>query len=650
MKNAHIPDTINTIKLFLKKWKKQRQKSWNTLPLILIILSLFIWLGFYGSYIFLEKGKKIEHWSLIIFDKDWFLLTQKGKEWGYSKAYTGSLETPLIQEILQVEDRRFLDHDGIDIYGKIASISANIEAWYIIRGWSTITEQYIKNTYFPSLKRNIFWKIREAYFSIILEILRKKEEILREYINTVYLWEGIYGIQAGSEVLFWKSDIKNLTPDERMEILYRIHSPSDETNFSYKQILSKKLWREYRKVDNKKSWYYINLYPIFTARIEEEIEKYCRKESNSLENFVIEISKDICKSQNQVLKTSIDNKLMSISEEILSGTIWSMREKNIKNGSVFIIDTKNKKVKAYIGNTKNWWAIDMITRRRSVGSILKPFLYLLALERWASANSFILDDIKIYPTGYENKWFIPQNYIPKSYGPVRLREALGNSLNASAVRTTEILWLWRVYEYLRGNGLDFNHDAWYYWYGLLIWTPELTLENIVWSYEKLTHMWKANTYIVADILSDERNRAKTFWISSILNTSIPIPVKTGTSTDFRDNWAIWYTKDIVMGIWVGNSDSSSMIEVSWISWAWSIWHRISEYMIENRILERLEKKYPSWVYQRVICRDISCFQKEIILDNTGVLQKSRPKSGIFYKKDFFGELDPDEQYRWNIED
>ncbi len=86
---------------------------------------------------------------------------------------------------------------------------------------------------------------------------------------------------------------------------------------------------------------------------------------------------------------------------------------------------------------------------------------------------------------------------------------------------------------------------------------------------------------IAHILSDSRNRARTFGISSILNTSIPLGVKTGTSTDFRDNWAISYSPNAIIGVWVGNSDGSSMGDVSGVSGAGPIWHQVAEYMIAN---------------------------------------------------------------------
>jgi penicillin-binding protein 1C len=124
-----------------------------------------------------------------------------------------------------------------------------------------------------------------------------------------------------------------------------------------------------------------------------------------------------------------------------------------------------------------------------------------------------------------------------------------------------------VYDFLRGVGLDLDHDVGYYGYGISLGTVELTMENIVDSYRSLTDMYDPNQWQIAQVLSDSRNRARTFGISSILGTSIPLPVKTGTSTDFRDNWTISYSPSAIIGVWVGNSDGSSMGDVSGVSGA-----------------------------------------------------------------------------------
>ena len=82
------------------------------------------------------------------------------------------------------------------------------------------------------------------------------------------------------------------------------------------------------------------------------------------------------------------------------------------------------------------------------------------------------------------------------------------------------------------------------------------------SYSALIDMSDPDIFLIREALSDSKNRARTFGISSILNSSVDLPVKTGTSTDFRDNWAISYGYDAIIGVWVGNSDASPMEDVS----------------------------------------------------------------------------------------
>lgn len=208
----------------------------------------------------------------------------------------------------------------------------------------------------------------------------------------------------------------------------------------------------------------------------------------------------------------------------------------------------------------------MIRRRRSVGSLLKPFVYREALRDGADTEDMILDTFRAYPTD-QGKDFIPFNYIPTSYGPLPLREALGNSLNSATVRITEQLGLENVYRAFREIGLDLEHDIGYYGYGLSIGTAELTLENIVESIPSLLDMSDMNNFLIMQALRDPSNRARTFGESSILNSSIPLPVKTGTSTDFRDNWAISYHPHAIIGVWVGNNNHQSMRDISGITGA-----------------------------------------------------------------------------------
>jgi penicillin-binding protein 1C len=155
--------------------------------------------------------------------------------------------------------------------------------------------------------------------------------------------------------------------------------------------------------------------------------------------FVTSIPQQLCASEDIDLFTTIDRDLSQHSRDTLEGTIHTLEKENIHNGALYILNPRNNTILTYIGNrsvSSRENAIDMIPVRRSVGSILKPFLYSIILADGHDGESLILDDTQIYKTE-SGKDYVPENYIPKSYGPIRIKEALGNSLNSSAVRFAE---------------------------------------------------------------------------------------------------------------------------------------------------------------------------------------------------------------------
>ena len=111
------------------------------------------------------------------------------------------------------------------------------------------------------------------------------------------------------------------------------------------------------------------------------------------------------------------------------------------------------------------------------------------------------------------------------------------------------------------------------------------------------------------MLSDAGNRARTFGVSSILNTSIPLAVKTGTSTDFHDNWVVGYDEDIIMGVWIGNADNESMDDISGVTGAGPLYHGIAEYLISSGYITSKERVPPSGIVYTYICLDKKCLQK-----------------------------------------
>ncbi len=594
--------------------------------------------------------------SIIFLDSKWRILTDKWKAGGYMIPYTGSLDSPVVHDIISVEDIRFYEHNGIDLYGKIASLWQNIQAWGIVRGGSTITEQYIKNTYYPWSSRTITQKIREWVAAIYIELRESKEDILRGYLDSIYFGSNTYGL-ASIERTFYNG--KSLSDDDILDIITRINSPNIREDkkdgiLAYRQKVQRRLGMgsDTTALFEKQSSSSIERYPLVTQRVLDGIRQYCSWDKWELSKWSRKIYGDTCTSPLLQVELSLDGDLMEYSRIALENILAPLAKKNVTNGAIYIYEPTWGKILAYIANRQSStkWdnAIDMIQERRSVWSILKPFIYLLALDIWHDSNDFILDDTRIYPTGYSEKWFVPLNYIEKSYGPIRMREALWNSLNASTVRLSEELGIWRIYDFFRENGLALDHDAGYYGYGIALGGVELTLENIARAYGHLTDMTSPNLYLLDSVLKDSGNRAKTFGISSILNTSIPLAVKTGTSTDFRDNWAVSYSRDAVIGIWVGNSDATAMEDVSGVSGAWPLWHSIAEYMIARGLIRDNDTSPPPGLALREICLDRRCLQQELRLSKKSTSLRSRPVSKLYYESDFITRMTEEEKKKWSI--
>jgi membrane carboxypeptidase/penicillin-binding protein PbpC len=485
--------------------------------------------------------------------------------------------------------------------------------------------------------------------AIIIEHKMTKEQILRWYLSTVYMGNGEYGIQTQIEK--WTNSI---------EVISRLRYPNvNSINVprvtSYQSSIRERLHLagiEISGYSSNQNLQHPNIqkYPLITERIKRELQSYCSGEINTLNQWMYDIPANICHTQDIQLRLTIDDNLMREAFMISRGILQGLSEKKVWNASILIVNPKDHTILAYIGNTNPSEKIDMITRRRSVGSVLKPIIYLLALRSGADAEDYLIDDKIPYETGVEGRYFVPENYNPKSYGPIRIREALGNSLNAATVSLTETLGLSRVYDFLRSSGVNLDHDIWYYGYGISLGTIETTMENIVTTYDKnLTNLTDPESWQIAEILKDPRNRSRTFGISSILGTSIPIPVKTGTSTDFRDNWTIGYSPDAIVWVWVGNSDGSPMWDISWVSGAWPIWHEITEYMIRNKLISWYNIPPPVWIKQIPICLDTSCLRRELSYSRKSESPRSRPIDGIYFESDFFGWVSQEVSERWKMQ-
>jgi len=258
--------------------------------------------------------------------------------------------------------------------------------------------------------------------------------------------------------------------------------------------------------------------------------------------------------------------------------------KNINNAAVLVADHETSEVLAWVvvgskcEETKNQakgCQIDMVTIPRQPGSALKPFLYAAALEKgWSAAT--VIDDSP-YSEKVKNGIHHFHNYSKSYYGKVSLRTALGNSLNIPALHAASYITPEKYLPILHELGFaSLTQTADFYGDGLALGNGEVTLFEMVQAYATLANRGKFKPLkiafnqpifnkekqiyspevasLICNILSDPWARSLEFGRGSVLNFPTQTAVKTGTSTDYRDAWAVGYNYKYVVGIWMGNSN------------------------------------------------------------------------------------------------
>jgi penicillin-binding protein 1C len=291
-----------------------------------------------------------------------------------------------------------------------------------------------------------------------------------------------------------------------------------------------------------------------------------------------------------------------------------LREKNVHNGAVVVIDNRTGEVLALVGS-EDYFApgtgqVNGALAPRSAGSTFKAFTYLLALERGATPASIVADVPSAFMTN--TGVYRPENYNKRCYGPLRYRLALANSLNIPAVKVlNSIGGAATLQARLRAWGMTtLDQPAEHYGLGLTIGNAETRLIELTNAYAALARLgeWRpyrvtldpalarqpevtattltaAHTsqthdaaWLIADMLSDNAARTIGFGSHSALRFDFPVACKTGTSTDYRDNWAMGYTPEFTVGVWVGNFNGSAMREVSGVTGAAPIMHAVMEHL------------------------------------------------------------------------
>lgn len=481
----------------------------------------------------------------------------------------------IISIFMQSEDKRFYFHYGVDIFSIFRAFYQNISENRLISGGSTITMQLasIIQNYRPTYSD----KILEIIDAVRIEAKLSKKEIIELWLNSIPFGNNCEGIASASKVIFGKP-ISRLTSEEALMLSiiprrpekYNTSTPDSLVHTAY--ILSNKMG--YNKtpamfkeaIDNIKNYNY----KYEAAHFVEYIKKYHASTINQNKCSII---------------TSLNLDLNHFIESHMNYYLNEYRENRLSNSSVMVMDNHTGEILAYVGssdfnNEKYSGQIDGVQITNQPGSTLKPFLYAYAFENGLLASD-ILPDIPM-DFGSEEV-YMPQNFDRRFHGPIRVRVALASSLNVPAVYTVVKYGVRNFTNKLISMGFDslrkVKDTA---GSNIALGGEEVSLFELVRAFSVFSRggtmiepsFFKMQTYeeplenrifseytsyLICDILSDNKSRALGFGLNTVLDTKFNAIFKTGTSNQFNNIWALGSTVDITVGVWMGNFAGQTVI-------------------------------------------------------------------------------------------
>jgi penicillin-binding protein 1B len=504
---------------------------------------------------------------------------------------------PLLRQgIKLIEDRRFDEHHGLDAYGVLRAIWANLRAGRVVQGGSTLTQQLVKN-YFLSDEQTLSRKLTEAVMALRLEAHYSKEEILVAYLNEVYLGQdgarAIHGFGLASEYYFAKP-LDELDAGEMALLIGLVKGPSyydprrhPDRALARRNLVLKEL-ADAKLVDASAAARAIGgplgLRPPGGSYVPAYIDLVRR-------NLKRDYAEADLAAAGLSVYTSLDPRAQAAAERAVVQDLArldarSQQRRAHLEAAVVVAEPNSGDVVAVVGGRE----VDSVggfnralDARRPIGSLVKPAVYLAALESGRYSAATLIEDAPIELKLSDGSIWAPQNFDHQTYGQVPLARALAESLNLATVRLGLDIGLPKIAETLEHLGLEsppaLNPS-------LLLGTVEMTPLEVVQMYTSLANGgFRARLRAVRAVLDDQGRPLKTFKVqveaaappaavyqldrmlmlvpthgtareaASRLPHGLVIAGKTGTSSDTRDSWFAGFTGNYLAVAWVGYDDN-----------------------------------------------------------------------------------------------
>lgn len=509
----------------------------------------------------------------------------------------------LVNAFVAAEDQNFWTHPGIDVQGIIRALANNtlgaLGFHASFSGASTITQQVAKN-FFLTSERTISRKIKEAILALRLERTFSKQHIMTLYLNQIFLGARAYGVGSAA-LMYFNKPVSELSLAECAFLASLPKAPNnrdravERRNYVLRRMVEEKyITRDQAAVAAAEP---LNINSGFTAQMESEFQYFAEDVRRQLVN---ELGREKLYNDGLYIKTTIVPELQRAASAALNKELDRYNANRGENepklqGAIIAMNPHTGRIVAMAGGRS--FADSSFNRAtqamRQIGSTIKPFVYLAALERGMSPESMILD-APIVGWREDDSLWKPENYDKKFLGDVPLRLALETSRNVPAVRLVEKIGTQNAIEVAQRFGV-YPENLRNINLSLALGSGETTLENLVLGYSAFVNGGRVIKPKLVDYVEDRYGRVingtatqivewspdmlppeqvaeseplsdpqSLYQLVSILQGAVErgtgkqarvpghtIAGKTGTTNDVKDVWFVGFSKNLIAGVYLG---------------------------------------------------------------------------------------------------
>lgn len=573
--------------------------------------------------------------SSMVYDRRNRVLAELFEEGRRSWAPLSRLSPFLLDAVIATEDSTFFQNNGIEPRRLVGALVQNAQSSEVVAGASTITMQLARMLFLPPnerFNRSLDRKITEALLAEEMTDLFTKDEILELYLNLAYFGHLAYGPEAAAQTYFAKP-AADLTLAEASLLAGLPQQPALLDPFINLEAAKE---RQQIVLSLMVRRGYITQFEADLAASEPIILAPDPNDRPQLApHFLQYLGEYLADSPQQfnlgraglTVQTTLDLDMQNLAQQVVRENVDALRGTyNLNNAALLALKPGTAEILVMVGsadysNEAIGGQVNVVLRQRQPGSTIKPVVYATALEQGLISPATLLWDLPVkYPTE-AGREYRPQNYDESFRGPVTVRTALANSLNVPTVKLFDGIDPSAFITTANNLGISSFDGARLQDYGLstALGGVEVSLYDLTAAYQTLANGGRfveptpvrqittsdgrrvqiaalrapvqavsaETAFLVTDMISDNAARAPIFGENSRLNLSKPAAAKTGTTTNFRDNWTVGYTKYLVAGVWAGNNDNTPMRNADGITGAGPIWNKFMEGVLADPALLRV---------------------------------------------------------------